>query len=208
MFHNTVDCVCLSPVKVRVLRSISLFLSQFFYKPLEVQYMFIMVSLQDFSQFIDFNQNKPLTPSSWMKKSPSARAQSLYSLAKGLEAKRRDLASSITVQTGLSLDEAEKEVELSIARLSDWAAYCDKVQGGALVRLFSILLYYTQFVKTSSLMNKRDDCQEKWSPDSVYILLCPRSFRLCHTVALLSPSLKLWESWGSSSPTAVPSSPW
>ncbi|XP_070704661.1 aldehyde dehydrogenase family 16 member A1 [Pempheris klunzingeri] len=64
----------------------------------------------------------------WMKKSPSVRAQSLYSLAKGLEAKRRDIASSISNQ----MDEAEKEVELSIARLSDWAAYCDKIQGGAL----------------------------------------------------------------------------
>ncbi|XP_022603754.1 aldehyde dehydrogenase family 16 member A1 [Seriola dumerili] len=69
---------------------------------------------------------------SWMKKSPSARAQSLYSLAKGLEAKRRDIAVSINVQTGLSMDEAEKEVDLSSARLNDWAAYCDKVQGGTL----------------------------------------------------------------------------
>uniref|UniRef100_UPI0037E98642 aldehyde dehydrogenase family 16 member A1 n=1 Tax=Semicossyphus pulcher TaxID=241346 RepID=UPI0037E98642 len=68
----------------------------------------------------------------WMKKSPSARAQSLYSLAKGLEAKRQDVAASINVQTGLSMDDAEKEVDLSIARLSDWAAYCDKVQGGTL----------------------------------------------------------------------------
>ncbi|XP_020507709.2 aldehyde dehydrogenase family 16 member A1 [Labrus bergylta] len=66
----------------------------------------------------------------WMKKSPSARAQSLYSLAKGLEAKRKDISTSINVQTGLSMEEAEKEVELSIIRLSDWAAYCDKVQGG------------------------------------------------------------------------------
>uniref|UniRef100_A0A3B4GPD8 Aldehyde dehydrogenase 16 family member A1 n=1 Tax=Pundamilia nyererei TaxID=303518 RepID=A0A3B4GPD8_9CICH len=66
----------------------------------------------------------------WMKKSPSARAQSLYSLAKGLEAKRRDIAAAINTQTGLSMDEAEKEVELSITRLSVWAAYCDKVQGG------------------------------------------------------------------------------
>ncbi|XP_029292994.1 LOW QUALITY PROTEIN: aldehyde dehydrogenase family 16 member A1 [Cottoperca gobio] len=66
----------------------------------------------------------------WMKKSPSARAQSLYSLAKGLEAKRRDLCGSISVQTGLSSDEVDEEVELSIARLNDWAAYCDKVQGG------------------------------------------------------------------------------
>ncbi|XP_068434018.1 aldehyde dehydrogenase family 16 member A1 [Clinocottus analis] len=67
----------------------------------------------------------------WMKKSASARAQSLHSLAKGLEAKRRDLAASINVQTGLSMDEADEEVELSIARLSDWAAYCDKMQGGS-----------------------------------------------------------------------------
>uniref|UniRef100_A0A3Q4GZS1 Aldehyde dehydrogenase 16 family, member A1 n=1 Tax=Neolamprologus brichardi TaxID=32507 RepID=A0A3Q4GZS1_NEOBR len=66
----------------------------------------------------------------WMKKSASARAQSLYSLAKGLEAKRRDIAAAINTQTGLSVDEAEKEVELSVTRLSVWAAYCDKVQGG------------------------------------------------------------------------------
>lgn len=76
---------------------------------------------------------------SWMKKSPSARAQSLYSLAKGLEAKRRDIAAAINTQTGLSVDEAEEEVELSITRLSVWAAYCDKVQGGALVRPFMLL---------------------------------------------------------------------
>lgn len=73
-----------------------------------------------------------------MKKSPSARAQSLYSLAKGLEAKRRDIAAAINTQTGLSMAEAEKEVELSITRLSVWAAYCDKVQGGALVRPFML----------------------------------------------------------------------
>ncbi|XP_034092317.1 aldehyde dehydrogenase family 16 member A1 [Gymnodraco acuticeps] len=66
----------------------------------------------------------------WMKKSASARAQSLFSLAKGLEAKRRDLSASINTQTGLSLDKADEEVELSIARLNDWAAYCDKLQGG------------------------------------------------------------------------------
>ncbi|KAM7372630.1 hypothetical protein PAMP_009785 [Pampus punctatissimus] len=68
----------------------------------------------------------------WMKKSPSARAQSLYSLAKGLEAKKHDIAASINVQTGLSLEEADGEVELSIARLSDWVAYCDKVEGRTL----------------------------------------------------------------------------
>ncbi|XP_068194032.1 aldehyde dehydrogenase family 16 member A1 [Antennarius striatus] len=67
----------------------------------------------------------------WMKKGLSARGQSLYSLAKGLEAKRQDIALSISAQTGVSLEEAEEEVELSINRLSDWAAYCDKIQGGS-----------------------------------------------------------------------------
>lgn len=71
-----------------------------------------------------------------MKKSRFARAQSLYSLAKGLEAKGRNIAASINIQTGLSVDEAQKEVELSITRLSEWAAYCDKIQGGTLVRSF------------------------------------------------------------------------
>nr|XP_057905401.1 aldehyde dehydrogenase family 16 member A1 isoform X1 [Doryrhamphus excisus]XP_057905402.1 aldehyde dehydrogenase family 16 member A1 isoform X1 [Doryrhamphus excisus] len=68
----------------------------------------------------------------WMKKSPSARAQSIQSLAKGLEGKRKDIASSISNQTGLPMEEADMEVELSIARLSDWAAYCDKIRGGTL----------------------------------------------------------------------------
>ncbi len=73
-----------------------------------------------------------------MKKSPTARSQSLYSLADSLEKKRRDLAVSIQTQTGISLEEAEKEVELSVSRLSDWAARCDKEQGGTPVRTYNI----------------------------------------------------------------------
>ncbi|XP_061701015.1 aldehyde dehydrogenase family 16 member A1 isoform X2 [Syngnathoides biaculeatus] len=68
----------------------------------------------------------------WMKKTTSARAQSIQSLAKGLEGKRQDIAKSISTQTGLPMEEAELEVELSIARLSHWAAYCDKVHGETL----------------------------------------------------------------------------
>ncbi|XP_051571936.1 aldehyde dehydrogenase family 16 member A1 isoform X2 [Myxocyprinus asiaticus] len=66
----------------------------------------------------------------WMKKSPATRTQSLYSLADSLEKRRRDMAVSIQSQTGISFEEADKEVELSISRLSDWAARCDKEQGG------------------------------------------------------------------------------
>ncbi|KAA0705692.1 Aldehyde dehydrogenase family 16 member A1 [Triplophysa tibetana] len=66
----------------------------------------------------------------WMKKSPATRSQSLYSLADLLEKKRLEIAASIQTQTGISLEEADKEVELSISRLSDWAARCDKEGGG------------------------------------------------------------------------------
>ncbi|XP_026064265.1 aldehyde dehydrogenase family 16 member A1-like [Carassius auratus] len=66
----------------------------------------------------------------WMMKSPTARSQSLYSLADSLDKRRRDMAVSIQTQTDISLEEAEKEVQLSISRLSDWAARCDKQQGG------------------------------------------------------------------------------
>lgn len=92
-----------------------------------------------------------LSSSSWMRKSPPARAQSLYSLAKGLEAKRRDVVTVVSIQTGLSMDEAEKEVDLSIASLSDWASYCDKIQGGTLVMT---ILYTTCYHIMSQMISR------------------------------------------------------
>lgn len=77
-----------------------------------------------------------------MKKTPSARAQSLYSLAKGLESKMQDMAVSISSQTGVSMDVATKEVDLSVGRLSDWAAYCDKIKGGNLVSLCFVFHHF------------------------------------------------------------------
>ncbi|XP_027019868.2 aldehyde dehydrogenase family 16 member A1 [Tachysurus fulvidraco] len=65
----------------------------------------------------------------WMKKSPATRALALYSLADSLEKRRQEMSASIHKQTGLSMDEAAQEVELSISRLSDWAARCDKQNG-------------------------------------------------------------------------------
>jgi len=73
-----------------------------------------------------------------MKKSPATRSQSIYSLADSLDKRRLDMAVSIQTQTGISFEEAEKEVELSISRLSDWAARCDKEQGGTPVRTHGV----------------------------------------------------------------------
>lgn len=69
-----------------------------------------------------------------MKKSPAARALALYSLADSLDKRRQDLTTSVHKQTGVSMDEAAQEVELSISRLSDWAALCDKLKGHVPVR--------------------------------------------------------------------------
>lgn len=68
----------------------------------------------------------------WMKKSLSVRAQSLYTLAKGLEAKKKDFVVSLTTQTDTSVERADNEVELSVTRLNEWAALCDKMHGGTL----------------------------------------------------------------------------
>lgn len=68
----------------------------------------------------------------WMKKSLSARAQSLYTLAKSLEARKKDFVVCLTQQTGASAESADNEVELSVTRLNDWAALCDKMHGGTL----------------------------------------------------------------------------
>lgn len=68
----------------------------------------------------------------WMKKSASARAQSLLSLAKGLEGHKAALAAAIAAQTGISSEQAAQEVELSAARLGDWAALCDRIHGSSL----------------------------------------------------------------------------
>lgn len=70
-----------------------------------------------------------------MKRSPAARALTLYSLADNLEKKRQEMAASVHRQTGLSIEEAAQEVELSISRLFTWAAWCDKQNGNMPVRV-------------------------------------------------------------------------
>ena len=86
-----------------------------------------------------------------MKKSPSARAQSLYSLAGLLVQKRQPLVTSIQTQTGLTLEEANQEVDLSISRLYEWAARCDKDMCGVPVSLhFHVILSHF----TDALPNK------------------------------------------------------
>ncbi|KAJ8402540.1 hypothetical protein AAFF_G00366230 [Aldrovandia affinis] len=68
--------------------------------------------------------------SGWKKRSPVSRSQLLYTLAECLELKKQVMAMSLQAQTGILLEEAELEVDLSISRLFDWAAHCEKEAAG------------------------------------------------------------------------------
>jgi len=65
----------------------------------------------------------------WAKKSPFNRQQILYYIAENLEIRRKGFARRLTELTGVSTEEAESEVAMSVARLFYWAAYADKYGG-------------------------------------------------------------------------------
>merc|ERR1719340_517462 len=62
----------------------------------------------------------------WAKRSPFNRQQILYYIAENLDIRRRGFARRLTELTGVSLEEAEVEVSLSVARLFYWASWADK----------------------------------------------------------------------------------
>ncbi|MBN3311788.1 A16A1 dehydrogenase, partial [Atractosteus spatula] len=67
--------------------------------------------------------------SGWRKKGCHSRCQILYFLAENLEQRREEFARSLRSLTGVSLEEASKEVDLSVSQLFHWAALCDKSGG-------------------------------------------------------------------------------
>lgn len=112
----------------------------------------------------------------WMKKSPAARALALYSLADNLDKRSHDMAASVHNQTGLSMEEAAQEVELSISRLSDWAARCDKQNGHVPVRniFLSISLSFSSDSVLYLCVNLSIAPPSHWLRP-----LDPRGFRSC-----------------------------
>ncbi|XP_051789841.1 aldehyde dehydrogenase family 16 member A1 [Erpetoichthys calabaricus] len=71
--------------------------------------------------------NKAL--SGWQKKGPHVRAQILYYLAENLEQRAAEFSHALSMQSSMPVEEAQKEVDLSVARLFHWAALCDKFGG-------------------------------------------------------------------------------
>lgn len=65
----------------------------------------------------------------WGKRAAHNRAQIVYYMAENLELRREEMAQRLCDLSGVSLDEALQEVDLSINRLFYWGAYCDKYGG-------------------------------------------------------------------------------
>jgi len=65
----------------------------------------------------------------WAKKSPFNRQQILYYIAENLNIRKRGFARRLVESKGVSQEEADAEVDMSVARLFYWAAYADKYGG-------------------------------------------------------------------------------
>ena len=66
---------------------------------------------------------------SWGSMTGHARAQVLYFIAENLSSRAKEFAEKISLMTGQTLNDAEKEVEVSIQRIFAYAAYADKYDG-------------------------------------------------------------------------------
>jgi len=66
---------------------------------------------------------------SWGSMTGHARAQVLYFIAENLSSRAKEFAEKIALMTGQTLNDAEKEVEVSIQRIFNYAAYADKYDG-------------------------------------------------------------------------------
>ena len=66
---------------------------------------------------------------SWSKSTAHLRAQILYYIGENLDARGDEFAARLRAMTGVSKTEAMREVEASVARLFDYAAWADKWDG-------------------------------------------------------------------------------
>ena len=80
---------------------------------------------------------------SWGKKPGHNRAQILFYVAENLDTRRAEFASQLMLCTDCTLEEGQRQVDLSVHRLFHWAAYCDKHGGSVQVSICLLgKLYY------------------------------------------------------------------
>ena len=77
--------------------------------------------------------------SSWGKRAAHNRAQIVYYMAENLELRHSEFSERLCNMTGCSIQEANKEVDMTIQRLFYWGAYADKYGGTVQVKLIPVL---------------------------------------------------------------------
>ena len=65
----------------------------------------------------------------WAERAPHNRAQILYYIGENLDARFDEFSDQLAAMTGASAEEARREVECSVSRLFEYAAYADKYGG-------------------------------------------------------------------------------
>ena len=107
----------------------------------------------------------------WAYYSPHNRAQILYYIAENLSARHDEFAQRIVDMTGVKIEVARQEVDLSIDRLFHWAAFADK-SGGT--------------IQETTLRGLVAGIHE---PIGVIGMACPDEYPLLGFVSLIAPAI-------------------
>ncbi|HEX8230255.1 MAG TPA: aldehyde dehydrogenase family protein [Chloroflexia bacterium] len=109
----------------------------------------------------------------WASTTGHNKAQILYYIAENLSARAGEFARRIRQQTGGSLEDAQREVELSIDRLFTYAAWADKYDG---------LVHRTPSRNITIAMPE---------PIGVMGIACPTEYPLLGLVSLVAPAIAM-----------------
>ncbi|HEY0072205.1 MAG TPA: aldehyde dehydrogenase family protein [Chloroflexia bacterium] len=111
--------------------------------------------------------------SGWASSTGHNKAQILYYIAENLSARAGEFARRIQQQTGGSVEDAQREVELSIERLFTYAAWADKYDG---------LVHRTPSRNITIAMPE---------PIGVMGIACPTEYPLLGLVSLVAPAIAM-----------------
>ncbi len=109
----------------------------------------------------------------WSKAPNHLRAQILYYIAENLEMRREEFAKCIVEMTGVSKEEAVKEVEISLQRLFTYGAWCDKFEGSV----------HFPPMRSITLAMKE--------PVGIMGIICPNEMPLLGFVSLIAPAIAM-----------------
>jgi aldehyde dehydrogenase (NAD+) len=110
---------------------------------------------------------------SWARVTAHQRAQVLYYIAENLEARAGEFAARLAAMRGISLDDADREVEASVARLFTWAGWADKWDGR---------VHHTPYRNVTLAM-----------PEAIGVMgiVCPETPPLLGLIGLVAPAVAM-----------------